>query len=226
MRDRAARALGYAVLASLLLHALVLVALPAAREFAALVPPEAEPLIARVEHLAPPPEPAPAPLPVVRKPAPPAPVAVAKTAPEPAPAPSVREPAAQTAPVQPRPAPAADIAPAALPAPAPAPPPAIDPRIRRDYARRINAAAEDYKIYPRVAIDNHWRGEVALVMAIAADGRVSSLRIAQSSGHKVLDDQALEMFARAKPRVPVPAPLRGRAFELELLAVFRFEGRP
>ncbi|MGH8706924.1 MAG: energy transducer TonB, partial [Burkholderiales bacterium] len=118
-----------------------------------------------------------------------------------------------------QPAPVVQIAPAAPP-----PPPALDPRIRSDYAQRINAAAERYKVYPRVAIDNNWRGEVELLMVIAADGRIASLRVTKSSGHRVLDDQALEMFARAKPAVRVPAALRGREFELELRAVFRLEG--
>lgn len=227
MRDRASRLLGYAVLASLLLHALVFYILPAAREFAALVPPEAEPLIARVEQLEPPPAPAPEPEPEVRKSAPPAPMHVVKPMParaaEPVPEPAPPQPD----PVLPAPAPAPAVAPQPLPAqpvPAPAPStPAIDPHLRSDYAQRINAAAERYKVYPRVAIDNNWQGEVELVMAIGSDGRIASLRVTKSSGQRVLDDQALEMFARAKPRVRMPAALRGHAFELELRAVFRLE---
>ncbi len=229
MRDRARRVFGYAVFASLLLHALVFYVLPVARELNALLPQEAEPLIARVEHLEPPP-PKPPPAPEIRKPAPPPPVQVVKPVPAPASAPApVPEPAPVAPPApapEPAPAPVAMAPPLAVapPAPAPAPPPAIDPRMRSDYAQRISAAAERYKVYPRVAIDNNWRGEVAVVMAIAADGRIASLRVAKSSGHPILDDQALEMFARAKPEVRMPAALRGRAFELELRAVFRLEG--
>ncbi len=229
MRNRARRVFGYAVFASLLLHALVFYVLPVARELNALLPQEAEPLIARVEHLEPPP-PKPPPAPEIRKPAPPPPVQVVKPVPAPASAPApVPEPAPVAPPApapEPAPAPVAMAPPLAVapPAPAPAPPPAIDPHMRSDYAQRISAAAERYKVYPRVAIDNNWRGEVAVVMAIAADGRIASLRVARSSGHPVLDDQALEMFARAKPEVRMPAALRGRAFELELRAVFRLEG--
>jgi outer membrane biosynthesis protein TonB len=36
----------------------------------------------------------------------------------------------------------------------------------------------------------------------------------------VLDRQALEMFRRAKPLVPVPDALRGQRFDLELRAVY------
>lgn len=228
MRDRASRVIGYAVLASLLLHALIFYVLPVAREMNALLPQEAEPLIARVEHLEPPPPPPPAPVQAApRKPVPPPPAQ--KAMPEPAPAPAPRpEPMSplppQPAPAEPAPAPApvAQVAPSVPPPPPP--PPALDPRLRSDYAQRITAAAERYKVYPRVAIDNNWRGEVELVMAIGADGRVASLRVTKSSGHRVLDDQALDMFARAKPGVRLPAALRGQAFELELRAVFRLEG--
>ena len=224
MRDGANRVLGYAVLASLLLHALVFYVVPAAREMSALLPPDAEPLIARVERLEPPPAPAPAAVPKARKPAPQAPVRVVEpvAAParvaEPVPEPAPPRPdgvvlAPQPAPAQPAPAPAA-----------PAPPPGVDPRMRSDYARRINEEAERHKVYPRVAIDNVWQGEVVLAMAIGDDGRITSLRVTKSSGHRVLDDQALEMFARATPRVRMPAALRGREFELELRAVFRLDG--
>jgi protein TonB len=214
--------LGIAVVASLLLHVLVFYILPVAREMSALVPPEAEPLIARVEQLAPPP--APAAVPKARKLAPQAPARVVEPAPAPAP---VAEPVAEPAPPRPDPIVLAPQAAPAQPAPAPAapaPPPAIDARIRSDYAQRINDEAERHKVYPRVAIDNNWRGEVGLVMAIGSDGRIASLRVAKSSGHRVLDDQALEMFARAKPRVRMPAALRGREFELELRAVYRLDG--
>jgi protein TonB len=223
MRDGASRVLGYAVLASFLLHALLFLVLPAAREFAAPVPPEAEPLVARVERLEPPPAAAPAAVPEKRKPAPRAPMRIVKPAPAPAP---VAEPAAEPAPPRPDPVvPAPQPSPAqpAPSAPASAPTPALDPRIRSDYALRISEAAERDKVYPRVAIDNNWQGAVGLVMAIGSDGRIASLRVTKSSGHRVLDDQALEMFARAKPRVRMPAALRGREFELELRAVFRLE---
>lgn len=226
MRDRASRLLGYAVLASLLLHALVFYILPAAREFAVLVPPDAEPLIARVEQLEPPPAPAPAAKLEARRPtAPETPVRVVKPVPAPV-AEAVAEPAPPASdPISPAPAPVPAPQPLpAQPVAAPAPlTPAIDPHLRSDYAQRINAAAERYKVYPRVAIDNNWQGEVELLMAIGSDGRIASLRVTKSSGHRVLDEQALEMFARAKPQVRMPAALRGHAFELGLRAVFRLE---
>jgi hypothetical protein len=55
------------------------------------------------------------------------------------------------------------------------------------YRRELTRAAARFKRYPRVAIDNNWEGEVVLVLAIGADGRIASLRVRRGSGYEVLD---------------------------------------
>lgn len=216
MRERASRIFAFAVLASILLHLLILFALPAARELSALVPPEVEPLIARVEHLTPlPVSAARAPQREIRKP-PPAPTPVVQPAPAPLPVPTtvpgpvaaVKLPAVQPAPANPAPAPAK--------APAAAAAPALDAQTVAQYRQGIRDAAERAKRYPRVAIDNLWGGEVVVVMAIGAHGGIASLRVKQSSGHALLDREALRLFALAKTEVAIPSALRGRDFEIEV----------
>ena len=215
MRDRASRILGYAVLASLLLHALIFYVVPAAREFAALLPAEPEPLIARVEQLAPPPPP-------------PAPAPVAKPAPRPVapPAPRIAVPAAP-APVAPAPQFAPQPAPAPAPAPAPqsSPPPIAvapspDTRAVARFRQGVLDVARRDKRYPRVAVDNAWEGAVAVQMAVGADGRIAALRVTRSSGHAVLDREALRLFESAQSRVPIPRELRGQAFEIGVEVVY------
>jgi protein TonB len=226
MRDGAARALAIAFLASILLHAAVFSVLPLWRELSALVPPVPEPLIARVVRPEPPPPP-PAPVQESRRPVPPppkvrAPIAGPAPAPEPVPAPQAPAPA----PPQPTLAPEPVPAPAAVPAQivvAPAPPPAapaIDPRAVARFEQSLLDEAAEHKRYPRVAIDNNWQGEVMVRMTIGTDGRIARLSVERSSGYGVLDRQALEMFRNAKPRVPIPAELRGKEFDLELRAVY------
>jgi protein TonB len=218
MRGAADRALIFAFAASILLHLAIFGALPVWRELTALVPPEPVPLIARVVPPAPPPPPAP--VREMRKPAAPAPVVrgpgvepASAPAPEPAPAPPASVPA-------PDPAPAPAPAPVVV-APAPEPSaPAIDARALDRYRQGVIGQAARYKRYPRAAIDNNWQGEVVVRMTIGADGRIAALRVARSSGHEVLDRQALEMFRNAKAVVQVPGELRGREFELELRAVY------
>lgn len=230
MREGATRALVIAFAVSALLHAGALGFLPWIEEFPALIPPEPLPLIARVERFEtpapPPPKSAPARPRETRKAAPPP-----KPAPRSKPAPIVAS-VPQSAPaiaLAPAPAPKPQSPPAPLiaaparhpaPAPAPAAAPAPEALALERFRQGVIDQAARYKRYPRVAIDNGWEGEVRVRMSIGADGRVAALRVARGSGYEVLDRQALAMFRNAKPLVPIPGALRGRAFELELRAVF------
>jgi protein TonB len=224
MRVGANRAFGYAILASILLHALLLLALPSLRELAAQLPAAPRALVAHLVQATPPP----APVEEVRKP----------LAPEPRPAlprPIAKPAAVAPAPQPPRPvtseptppAPAAPITAAASGpvariepqpvAPAPAGP---DPGVLDRYHLQIVTAAARFKRYPRSAIDNNWEGEVVVRMTIGADGRIAALGIKSSSGHEILDRQALEMFRIAKPFVLLPPELAGKEFELQLRAIY------
>lgn len=254
MRDGANRSFGLALLASLLLHALLLGALPSLRELAAQLPPAPAPLIARLAQREAPPAPAAADR-AVPEPAPPKPpVAAAK------PPPAVKPPPLPTAQEPPRP-PRAQPAPAPVPAPpaapvqnpvasaiappaaaaapaasgalarlepqaAPAAPPGPDPGALERYRLQLVTVAARFKRYPRSAIDNNWEGAVAVRMTIGADGRIAELGVLKSSGHEVLDRQALDMFRTAKPFVQLPPELAGREFELELRAIYSLRDQP
>jgi protein TonB len=85
---------------------------------------------------------------------------------------------------------------------------------------QLIGAARRYKRYPRVAMDNNWEGTAEITMMIGSNGMISSVMIKTSSGHEVLDQQALEMFKRAKPLVPIPAALRGKEFTVVLRAIY------
>jgi protein TonB len=77
-----------------------------------------------------------------------------------------------------------------------------------------------YKRYPRVALDNNWEGTVVLKMVIGANGMIASLSVVSSTGHEVLDKQAIDMIQKAKGRVPIPSALRGRAYPVEVPVIF------
>jgi len=244
MRDGVSRALLLAFAASILLHVALFVVLPRVRELSAPVPPESQPLIAHLVEeppAAPPAEkpaapPKPKPAPPKPRPAPPKPRPAPPPEPAPAPAPvpapelnpsplgaptPVPEPAAPAAPPPPA---VAAAPPAATVAPGPPAPPALDTAAVARFRSGVAREAVRYKIYPRVAVDNGWEGDVLVRMTIGPDGRIAALRVTRGSGYEVLDRQALEMFRRAKPEVPVPASLRGRSFDLDLLAVYRLSG--
>ena len=232
MREGANRALAYAVLASILIHALVLATLPPLRAWRAPEPPA--PLIARLLEVAPPAPPAPPraeplteppPRPRPRPPKPqPTPIVRSQPAhlPEPVPAPPPAPPAA--VPAKPAPTPPAPVVTRIDPRllespPAPQAPPPEAFALGR-YRDAVIGAAARFKRYPRVAIDNNWQGEVTVRLSIDAEGHIAGLEVARGSGYEVLDRQALEMFRNAKPFVPIPPELRGKSFELELRAVY------
>ena len=241
------RVFHYAVLFSVALHGVLLFGISGVRDSATRVAPpgpivarlvqppaappaatpQAEPVKPQAEEKPPPPPavkpvPAPKPRPVAKaEPRPPAPRPVPPSAPavEAAPEapPSSAVPSAAPAPAAP-PAAVAKVD----PAPAETPPGAesSDGGSLAQYRLQLISAARKYKRYPRVAMDNNWEGDVVVRMVIGANGMITALSVKSSSGHDVLDQQALEMFKRAKPMVQIPPALRGKEFTIELRAIY------
>lgn len=58
---------------------------------------------------------------------------------------------------------------------------------------------EELKHYPRIARENHWEGRVVVQAVIKADGTVGDLSVAESSGHALLDEDALVVMRKASP---------------------------
>lgn len=235
------RTFGYAAGASVALHALLLlIAVPAMRENAA--PPPEPPLVAHLAEpaLPPAPPPAPAPAPQVSEPPKPPPKVLAKPKPEtrpplviPAPIPVpqsspeeiVEEGMSQSEPMPLAPPPVAVVAPPAAAEPPAARPPDPAAALARFRQQLVDLAAR-YKRYPPIARDNGWTGDVVVRIEVAANGAVGSIRVKTSSGHSVLDEQALEMFRKAAPEVAVPPELRGRDFSVEVRAIYNLQDRP
>jgi len=159
--------------------------------------------------------------------APPAPIAKPRleTAPrlEPAAplAPSIpASPAASAESTSAAPSPSAEAEPEAGPI-APSAEPAADAGSVDQYRLQLVSAARRYKPLPaHCPWTTNWEGDVVVRMVIGADGMIASVSVKTGSGHEVLDSQALEMFKRAKPLVPIPLALLGKEFILELRAIY------
>src|SRR5450759_4288774 len=245
----AERALFWCVLASIALHALVLLGLswrgtPAPPAKALLV------LTARLAPFAaaprapvqppppelappPPPEPASTPRPVLTKPAAtPAPApqkaapAEAVKAPQPEPAPAATSaaasPAPVAAPVQTRPAPQTSAGIPATEAAAKSGNEA-DAGTLEQYRMALIVATRRYKRYPAIAMEKGWQGRVEVHMVIGANGMIASALIKTGSGHDILANQALEMLKKGKTTVPIPASLRGREFSIDVPVIFNLD---
>jgi protein TonB len=145
---------------------------------------------------------------------------------------------AEAAPIEPAPAPA----PAPSPIEAPVAPPAAEPSgpvaaarptvqlpdtgSLAQFRQQLIGVAVRYKRYPRMALDNGWEGDVVVRIEIGAGGAVASVSVKSSSGHEVLDAQALDMFRKAVPQVPVPPALRGRDFSVDVRAIYSLKDQP
>lgn len=176
----------------------------------------------------------PPPPPRAERRAPPAPVARADVVAVPLPAPvppAAREESAHIAAPE-RAAPPAPVAllrtePAAAsgePSLAPrATPDAVDPGSLGQYRLALIGTARRHKLYPDTARERGWEGRVAVELVIAADGTIADASVKQSSGHGVLDREALEMLRRAARLTPVPPSLQGREFRLDVPVLFELK---
>lgn len=243
------RALFWSVLASIALHALVLLGL----SWGGASAPPAKTLLVLTAKLAPfaaasraseqppptkltappPSEPASAPRPALTKPAAtpaPAPQATAPAetikAPQPEPAPAATgaaaSPAQPVAPLQTRPA---AQAPAGVPATETAAKPGdeADKGSLEQYRLALIVATRRYKRYPAIAMEKGWQGRVEVHMVIGGNGMIASASIKTGSGHDILDNQALEMLKKGTTTVLIPAGLRGREFSIDIPVIFNLD---
>jgi protein TonB len=80
--------------------------------------------------------------------------------------------------------------------------PIVSRRLHADYgwlASDIFARVEKLKRYPYLAKNNRWQGNVVLQALITEDGRVSDIEIVESSGHAMLDRDAMSLLAQVSP---------------------------
>jgi protein TonB len=116
----------------------------------------------------------------------------------------------------PQPAPPPEPQPAAEPVP-------LDPRLLKGFQNALAENARRYKRYPRRAMDEGWQGTVLVKLHVGASGRVQELLIDRSSGHEILDREAVEMVRKGAPLAALPPELRGRAVIVLVPVVFRLE---
>lgn len=210
---------------------------PKAAPVTAAHEPEAIPEPVKPPEPPPPPLPKPTPIPLPAKPEPPRPE-------PPKPAPKVAEPVAKpqeqavatpspevisvapkesVAPPVPAPAPVAPPAPAPTPAPPPGPSQQDIDAARSQYSSLLARTIGKYKQYPKIAQMRGWQGEVLLEVHCDAQGNVVQTLVKQSSGHNVLDEQAMTMVKKASPLPPAPEVLKNRTLILLVPVPFTLE---
>jgi protein TonB len=227
--DRKLRQLALAVLASLVLHLLILSLLASFQEFtrSRAAPPPLTARLAKPKPPPPPPEKVELPPPTVS----PRAAATPKVAPQaPAPSPVPAAPILSMEPAKKSEAPAL-VVPPAPPQPVPRAEPTLvppaasgpDPEAVKRFGIELREIAKRYKRYPRIARDNNWEGIVELGIVFGENGAVSLLSVKSSSGRAVLDEEAQAMLRSTIAQVAIPPALRGKAFRLDIPVRFSLE---
>ena len=129
-------------------------------------------------------------------------------------------------------APKPDTAPPAQTIPAPIPVKQETPPVpsqvdiedaRSKYGNSLWGAISKHKKYPKIAAMRNWQGEAIVELELDGNGKLKSKKIIQSSGHEVLDKQALEMVEKALPFPAPPEALRGSNFTITVPVPFKLE---
>jgi protein TonB len=201
-----------------------------------LVPPNEPPMAFIVDIITPPPPPialtSPAPTPVPPPPVPPPtvkPVKAVKPAPVnppdkvEAPTPVVPVVTQETSPVTATLiVPEKKVEPTYAPTPAPAPPTPIDTQQERNqYGTLLAQEIARHKQYPMLAKKIRQQGSVILQVKITHLGKLITAQVQQSSGHELLDNQAMEMVRKATPFSPPPNALGDEDLTLLVPVSFR-----
>jgi len=119
------------------------------------------------------------------------------------------------------PAPAPVETSVARPAPAGEAPPDLGSLAQ--YRLALIGAAKRHKTYPPRAIDRGLEGRVDVRLVIGTDGALARVLVRRSSGHDVLDRQALELMRTASGLTPVPPALRNREFAVEVPVLYELK---
>lgn len=231
-------------LSSAFLHAVIVAALHAFGVPPA--PPRAQPIAMEIRRPKPRPE-APPPLVVPEAPplaAPRKPEPVRRSAPRPAVAPVtpvtpvVQQPTAAAAPdaisVAPAPAAPATAPPGDSQAASPVTaPPAAAPRPGvaggkgvdlSAYLGQINRVVAARRRYPPMAIEMQLEGDAVVSVRLNRDGSLASRpTLARSSGHELLDSEALRMVTASAPFPPLPAGYLSATADMQIPVRFRLE---
>lgn len=93
----------------------------------------------------------------------------------------------------------------------------------REYTTGVLQCIARDQRYPVQALQNAWEGTARVNMTIGSDGSVKSARLVKSSGHTVLDLEAVHKVATLTALPKPPSMLRGREFHLAVPVRFRLD---
>ena len=88
------------------------------------------------------------------------------------------------------------------------------------YRYRLLQSGTRLRRYPVHAQEQRLQGTATIEVLVTARGVLGQARILQSTGHNLLDQNALDLLARAIPLTEIPSALHNRAFALTVALAF------
>ncbi len=89
-----------------------------------------------------------------------------------------------------------------------------------EYSAKITLAIKKQQKYPRIAMNRNWQGSVIIELKFNKDGSITNSKVKKSSGHKILDKEALNMTKRAMPFPVPPKILQSKVFTVVVPITF------
>ena len=93
----------------------------------------------------------------------------------------------------------------------------------RQYRITLASSARRFKRYPPVAKERGWEGTADVALNFNSRMRLPEVLLVRSSGHVMLDDQAVTMLSQAVRVTVLPEALKGRDFRVVLPVQFSLE---
>ena len=80
-----------------------------------------------------------------------------------------------------------------------------------------------YFSYPAIARQRGWQGHVRIGFRVQADGKLTNIYIARSSGYRLLDKSALKALRQVEPLAEAATLLKGKSVDMELPVIYKLE---
>jgi protein TonB len=90
-----------------------------------------------------------------------------------------------------------------------------------EWTRKVESVGNQN--FPREAINQKITGNLRLQSVIKWDGTLIKAEVLDSSGHRILDDAALQIIHRAAPFLPFPPEIRKDTDQLVIIRTWHFE---
>lgn len=96
----------------------------------------------------------------------------------------------------------------------------------RQYRVSLASAARRFKRYPALARERGWEGTAEVAIRFVSTLPAPDVAVVRSSGHDLLDEQAVQMVAQAARAIALPDGLRGRDLEIRFPVKFSLDEAP